>query len=62
MEMTDTNHTLIVPEIINELNKHNISAELKCIYVDIESLKRFGIDLVYRKSKTYKLLNCQQDI
>ncbi|MGD9678316.1 MAG: helix-turn-helix transcriptional regulator [Vulcanibacillus sp.] len=53
MEKTDTDHTLTVPEMINELNKYNINAERKSIYDDIESLKTFGIDILCRKSKTY---------
>lgn len=40
---TDTNHALTVPEMINELNKYNISAERKSIYDDIESLKTLGL-------------------
>ena len=53
MEKTDTEHTLTVPEMINELNTYNINAERKSIYDDIESLKTFGIDILCRKSKTY---------
>jgi hypothetical protein len=43
MEKIGTYHTLKVPEIINELDKHNISAERKSIYEDIKSLKTFGM-------------------
>lgn len=43
IKKTDTDHTLTVPEIINELNKHNISAERKSTYEDIESLKPVGV-------------------
>ncbi len=53
MEKTDTDHTLTVPEMIQELNKYEINAERKSIYDDIESLKTFGIDILCRKSKTY---------
>jgi len=42
MEKTDTEHTLTVPEMINELQKYNITAERKSIYDDIEALKTFG--------------------
>lgn len=53
MEKTDTDHTLTVQQMIQELNKYGISAERKSIYDDIESLKTFGIDILCRKSKTY---------
>lgn len=53
MEKTDTEHTLTVQDMINELKKYNISAERKSVYDDIESLKSFGLDIVCRKSKTY---------
>lgn len=39
MEKTDTDHTLTVQQMIQELNKYGISAERKSIYDDIESLK-----------------------
>jgi predicted DNA-binding transcriptional regulator YafY len=53
LEKTDSEHTLTVPEMIEELKKYNISAERKSIYDDIEALKTFGLDIVCRKSKTY---------
>jgi len=53
MEKTDTEHTLTVPEMINELQKYNITAERKSIYDDIEALKTFGVDILCRKSRTY---------
>jgi hypothetical protein len=42
LEKTDSEHTLTVPEMIEELKKYNISAERKSIYDDIEALKFTG--------------------
>lgn len=43
MEKTDTDHTLTVPEIINELNKHNISAQLKTFMKTLIPKKPLGV-------------------
>lgn len=56
IENTDAEHTLTVPEMIKELNKYGINAERKSIYDDIESLRKFGIDILCNKSKTYDYL------
>lgn len=53
VEKTDTKHSLTVPEMIKELNKYGINAERKSIYDDIESLGKFGIDILCKKTKTY---------
>lgn len=55
-EKTDTDHTLTVPKIINELNKHNISAERKSTYDDIEFLKTLGSNFLCRKLKAYNYI------
>ncbi len=52
-EKTDTEHSLTVPDLINELKKYDINAERKSIYNDIDSLKSYGIDIRCKKSKTY---------
>jgi hypothetical protein len=53
LEKTDLVHTITVPEMIIELEKYGISAERKSIYDDLESLKRYGIDILCRKTRIY---------
>jgi predicted DNA-binding transcriptional regulator YafY len=50
-EQTDENHTLSINDIIAQLEMHEISAERKSIYSDIEVLKQFGLDVISRRSK-----------
>lgn len=45
-ELTDENHGLTVHELIELLNKNDINADRKTIYLDIEELKRFGLDII----------------
>lgn len=52
LENTDENHTLTVPQMIEELSRYNISAERKSIYDDLEALRFFGVDIDCLKSKT----------
>lgn len=52
LENTDENHTLTVPQIIEELERYGISAERKSIYDDLEALRGFGLDISSVKSKT----------
>lgn len=47
LEKTDSNHSLTMSEIIEELAKVSIGAERKAIYEDLEDLSRFGIDIDY---------------
>ena len=51
-EKTDEEHTMTVPQMIEELAKWGISAERKSIYDDLEQLQLFGMDICSRKSKT----------
>ena len=51
MEKTDEEHTITVPQIIEELAKFDISAERKSIYDDIECLEMFGIDICMEKGR-----------
>lgn len=52
MEQTDEEHTITVPEMIEELSKLGISAERKSIYDDLEYLRLFGIDICSNKTRT----------
>lgn len=46
MQNTDENHPVSVAQIIDELEKHEISAERKSVYSDLEALRDFGLDIV----------------
>ncbi len=45
LEKTDTEHGLTLNEIIDELEKYDISAERKSLYDDIETLRVYGLDI-----------------
>lgn len=53
LEKTDEEHTITVPQMIDELAALGISAERKSVYDDLEYLKLFGLDICSRKSKTH---------
>lgn len=53
LEKTDEEHTLTVPQMIDELAQYGIKSERKSIYDDLDALERFGLDIVCRKSKTF---------
>lgn len=47
MEQTDEKHGLTMPQIIDELEKYDISAERKSIYTDFDALDQaFGIEVI----------------
>ena len=51
MRNSDEAHPVTVQDMIEELARQDISAERKTIYDDIESLRRFGVDIVQRKDR-----------
>ena len=52
LHQTDEDHPITVPEIIGELAKHDIKAERKSIYDDLEVLRTFGLDVQSRKGRS----------
>ena len=46
---SDEEHPITVPELIGELARHDIKAERKSIYDDLEALRLFGLDIQNRK-------------
>lgn len=57
---TDENHGITTQEIIEYLNLYDINAERKSIYDDIDSLKKYGMDIIQEKSGRqvyYKLVS-----
>lgn len=61
LDKTDEEHTITVPQMIEELVNMGISAERKSIYDDLEYLKLFGIDIVCQKSKTHDYFVASRD-
>jgi len=61
MEKTDEEHTMTVPQMIEELSHYGISAERKSIYDDLEYLQLFGVDLCSRKTKTHDYFVASRD-
>ncbi len=51
LEKTDETHPISMEQIIKDLATNDISAERKSVYDDIESLRRFGLDIKTTKSK-----------
>lgn len=45
-EKTDDTHALTMPEILEELEKHDIEAHRKSIYTDIAALNEYGIEIL----------------
>lgn len=52
LERSDENHPLTVQDMIDELSQHDISAERKSVYADLEALQLFGLDIVRSKGKS----------
>lgn len=48
---TDQDHRKGTRELIEMLKSHGLSAERKSIYDDIETLKEFGLDIIYDKEE-----------
>lgn len=51
---TDEKHPMTVKQIIAELKKYGIDAERKSIYMDINILCEFGMDIICERSKVNK--------
>lgn len=51
LEKTDENHPVSVADLVSMLNKNGIMAERKSIYHDIETLRKFGIDIENRREQ-----------
>lgn len=59
LEETDEAHPASMEQIISELASRDIAAERKGIYSDVETLRRFGLDICMSKGKPggYYVLN-----
>ena len=45
-EKTDDEHSLTMPQIIEELEKYGVSAERKSIYEDFKDMANFGMEVI----------------
>ena len=52
LKRTDEEHPLTIREMIEELERWDISAERKSIYDDLELLRSFGLDVQSRKGRS----------
>ena len=53
LENTDEQHPMGVAQMADKLASLGIEAERRTLYDDIQTLERFGLDIVHRKDKTY---------
>ncbi len=61
LEQTDEEHTITVPQMIDELSRKGISAERKSIYDDMELLRVFGLDICTTKTRTTNYFVASRD-
>lgn len=54
VEKTDAEHTMTLPQLLDELETMGIPAERKSVYDDIETLRSMGLEIETRKSKTFQ--------
>ncbi len=52
LQRSDETHPITVQQMIDELAAHDIKAERKSIYDDLEALRVFGLDIVQSRGKT----------
>lgn len=52
LQNSDENHPVSIRQMIDELARHDIKAERKTLYDDIELLRMFGLDVVVSRGKT----------
>lgn len=45
MAKTDDEHALTMPQILEELEKYDVTAERKSIYVDLQDLQKLGVEV-----------------
>ena len=62
MEKTDSAHGLTTQQIIEELAYHDLEAERKAIYRDLQTLRDFGLDVDQRGGKEWALVSRPLDL
>ncbi|MBQ9248849.1 MAG: WYL domain-containing protein [Oscillospiraceae bacterium] len=58
---SDERHPVTVAQMIEELERHGITAERKSIYDDLEALRLFGVDVVQKRDKSVSYYIGQRD-
>ena len=58
---SDEQHPVTVAQMIEELDRHGITAERKSIYDDLEALRQFGVDVVQKRDKSVSYYIGQRD-
>ena len=53
MAKTDEDHALTMPQILQELEKVDVTAERKSIYTDLQDLENLGVEVLGEKSGKY---------
>lgn len=51
LQNTDEKHMISMGDIVEKLQLYGINAERKSLYDDLESLRTFGIDIIYQQGK-----------
>ena len=62
MEKTDSTHGLTTQQIIEELAYHDLEAERKAIYRDLQTLRDFGLNIDQRGGKEWALVSRPLDL
>ena len=62
MEKTDSTHGLTTQQIIEELAYHDLEAERKAIYRDLQTLRDFGLDIDQRGGREWALASRPLDL
>ena len=57
-EETDDQHYLTMPEIISKLNAYGVDASRKSVYLDIEELNQFGIEILKERVGPMTYYHC----
>ena len=52
LQQSDEEHPVGIAQMVDELASHDIPAERKSLYDDIEALRAFGLDIVQARGKT----------
>ena len=52
LQKSDEEHPISIQQMIDELARHDIKAERKTLYDDMEALRLFGLDIIQARGKT----------
>ena len=52
LQKSDEEHPISIQQMVDELARHDIKAERKTLYDDMEALRLFGLDIIQSRGKT----------